>query len=350
MNGRGSDLALAISSGAGPVLRLLMQRTPVFWLGRVREAHNPLAKFFCRTGLDPSDRCHAIVSLNGGVVIFGHVAGRPAVVHLPTSKSSYDQIMRYQHGLAFARSELADTDLARLLPELLTVSETHLVQSRTEGRFLDPILLSGNQLTAAIIAGLNIAVSLHRVGQEREEACRTSLVPAALNDMLGTVGQQGKEFIATACAAVERWAPSMRLWSVPMHGDLWLGNLCFKEDLSCVTGVIDWEWYDGHGLPLLDAIHLIMTSVAMHRRVPVSALLPQIWLGDDEYLCMLFDHACALFKVDRTLFQWMGIVEWLGLIARGSIEPRPSRFDTWLSDIVLAPGAAVCEWLASQRT
>lgn len=349
LKGRGGELRLVVASGTGPILKLLMLREPVLSFGRVSEGHNPLASFFLRAGLEPSNVCNAVVSLNGGLVVFGRFAGRPATVHFPTSKSSHDHMMRHQHGLASARSELADSHLAKLLPELLAVSETHLTQSMMEGEFIDPACLSESQLTAAITAGLDIATVLHRIGQERRENTHACLVPVELDAVSATVGQQGKAFIEAARSAVECRTRQCGLWSVPMHGDLWLGNLCFNERLSSVTGVIDWEWYDGHGLPLLDAIHLIIMSVAMHRRVPVSTLLPEIWHDQDEYLRMLFDRACSFFGVERAAFQWMGIVLWLNLIARGAIEPRPTPFDAWLSAIVLAPGAAASEWLASQH-
>jgi hypothetical protein len=326
-----------------------MQRRPVLSLGRVMRGSNPLASFHERLELEPSDHCNATVSLNGTLVVFGRFAGRAAVVHVPTGESSQAQMARHRQGLALARQELAGTDLVRLLPELLSVGETHLVQSRVEGGFLDPADLSPSQLTVAITAGLEIALALHRIGQERSDSGPARLARPELADILRLLAPQDRGFVETARVALAQRMPSLRLRSVPSHGDLWLGNLGFDDRLSRVTGVIDWEYYDGRGAPLLDAIHLIMMNVAMHRGVPVSTLLPEIWLDRDDQLRMLFQRACSLFDIERPRFQWMAIATWLDLIARGANEPRTARFDAWLRDIVGAPGAAAGAWLASQR-
>jgi hypothetical protein len=341
-------MRMAVGHGIVPVMKLLAHRQPVLSLCRVDRGSNPLATFLRRTGLEPADVCDMLISSNGTLVLYGSSAGRPAVVHMPTSKSSHDSVIRHHRGLALARLDLADCDLLRLLPEPLGIEKTRSVQSLAKGTLLDAMALSDRQLMAAITAGLDFSLALHRFGQTRKERAPISPMRPRIDAVLDVVAPQEREFIETARRALDHWTASAPLRSVPMHGDFWVGNLCFSDDLSDVTGVIDWERYESHGTPLRDPIHLILMTLATHRRVSVGSLLPEIWLDNDRHFHMLFTRICSLFDVELAQLQWAGISVWLSLMAHLAVEPRPPRFAALLSDIVSPAGAVIGGWLAAQ--
>jgi aminoglycoside phosphotransferase (APT) family kinase protein len=57
------------------------------------------------------------------------------------------------------------------------------------------------------------------------------------------------------------------------HGDWWLGNLLTTDDGLTPTAILDWETASDGELPLLDLVHLLVTSCALRRRCQLGTVV-----------------------------------------------------------------------------
>jgi len=57
--------------------------------------------------------------------------------------------------------------------------------------------------------------------------------------------------------AIKRPLEGIRVGSSAVHGDLWMGNVLVAD--GAVSGVVDWEAGDLHGVPLRDAVRFVLT-------------------------------------------------------------------------------------------
>jgi fructosamine-3-kinase len=48
-----------------------------------------------------------------------------------------------------------------------------------------------------------------------------------------------------------------------IHGDFWCGNVLMSRDASAVTGIVDWDRSEAHGLAATDFVHLVAMSRAI---------------------------------------------------------------------------------------
>jgi SAM-dependent methyltransferase len=62
------------------------------------------------------------------------------------------------------------------------------------------------------------------------------------------------------------------VWS---HGDFWPGNLLSLGSCTRLTGVVDWEFVDSEGLPLMDLLQLLLYTKAMHTGKGYGSLLAE---------------------------------------------------------------------------
>ena len=57
-----------------------------------------------------------------------------------------------------------------------------------------------------------------------------------------------------------------------IHGDLCFANILVTPDGGSLTGFVDWELADGHGLPALDFLHLLLSTRALVQRRQIGAV------------------------------------------------------------------------------
>jgi hypothetical protein len=65
-----------------------------------------------------------------------------------------------------------------------------------------------------------------------------------------------------------------------VHGDFWIGNLLIEEDR--LTGVIDWSGGGPDGLPLIDALHLGVSSIRERTGEPLGVAVAVHLLSGNE--------------------------------------------------------------------
>jgi Phosphotransferase enzyme family len=66
------------------------------------------------------------------------------------------------------------------------------------------------------------------------------------------------------------------------HGDYWCGNLLVAGNDSAITGIIDWDGADPGGLPVVDLMHLLLTTRSLSRGVDIGVVVRAL-LADEEW-------------------------------------------------------------------
>jgi hypothetical protein len=71
-----------------------------------------------------------------------------------------------------------------------------------------------------------------------------------------------------------------------VHGDLWLGNLLLDSRAERIVGIVDWDSAVAEGLPLVDLLHLVVTTRAAVERAHFGTAVGEVldgrpWTGDE---------------------------------------------------------------------
>ena len=73
------------------------------------------------------------------------------------------------------------------------------------------------------------------------------------------------------------WFAAVRIPVGVAHGDFTLGNVLFNGDT--LKGVIDWDHARRDGIPLVDALLMIINSYRGNRGFGVGKLFRELWTG-----------------------------------------------------------------------
>ncbi len=142
-------------------------------------------------------------------------------VHLLLSRVEGEPALRDLHG-AESRDRLL-TEAGALLDRLRRATGTDVVLGEAElGLLID--------LPAAA------AISLFGAPEDRQAAARLDAVRQEVRDQISGVA----------------------LTTSLIHGDFWPSNLLVDPATGSISGIVDWESAERHGLPIHDALHLVL--------------------------------------------------------------------------------------------
>jgi Phosphotransferase enzyme family len=162
---------------------------------------------------------------------------------------------------------------------------------------------------------------------------------ARLSAAAGTVAAGCSERIAEQVLEIAADA-SLRLAATPpcfVHGDFWHGNLL--GEAGRLTGVIDWSAGGPDGLPMLDALHLQLSSLREETSEPfgvaVTRRLLAIELDEYALLRAYKEHLGLVLEADEE--RALVAAYWLDALARDLRDPDAPRHDpaAWQDDNVL---------------
>jgi aminoglycoside phosphotransferase (APT) family kinase protein len=262
---------------------------------------------------------------------------------------------RLQREASVLRSLAGDgrlEELRPLLPALLFEHEsatgTCTVQSAIAGTPGDR-LVHRRHHERLLPAAMEVAALLHqpcaaRVSFGPPEAARWIRRPAEAVSDASTRYARNADFprcLAEVARAAEAAMLGRSLLTGRVHGDFWLGNLLFTPDVSRVSGIVDWDQGDEHGLPILDVVHLLLyTRRLMSRRelgdVVRDVLREPRWSSEERRLIER-SHADLL---DDELARAATIVCWLGHVAANLAQsPAYARNRRWMRRNVLTVAA-----------
>jgi hypothetical protein len=302
--------------------------------------------FFVLTGADPSKSIAAVtgcdthpaprlcLSTHCVVVIMANWRGTPAVLHYAACDKAIAELGRQAGGLGIASS---DPQIRHLVPRLLAHNHLEngasvLVQSRIPA---EPYEFTWRRIDAATELWLS--------RKSRSEYGRRVWVGQRLVQLCAWLPRfQG--LLIPATDALLNWCDTVRIPGDLTHGDFWLGNVLFNGD--SVSGIIDWEWAQEDGFVLVDALHMLLMSVATANGGGIAHYLRQLWadeIGDaalQERIVKLRIQS-GMGKDDLkfiALLLWFDIL-WQKVVRRG----MPSA--SWLEDMIPRTMPAIEKWL-----
>jgi aminoglycoside phosphotransferase (APT) family kinase protein len=125
-----------------------------------------------------------------------------------------------------------------------------------------------------------------------------------------------------------------RRWPlVPEHGDFHLGNCLFEDAGARLSGVIDWDLGACPGLPVLDALHLLVTSEGKGR---LEAATAAMLLGRGlaaEAATLLSEYVARIDIEAESLPSWSLLYVLVKLLVPAITREGESR-ERWLETVV----------------
>lgn len=109
--------------------------------------------------------------------------------------------------------------------------------------------------------------------------------------------------------------PPVYLWS---HGDFWQGNLLSSAKGDRLTGVVDWEFADSNGMPLIDLLQLLLYTKGLSRGEGFTrTLVERLTAGqfaDDER--PFIEEYCRQFGISESIIWPLAFMAWLDWVYR----------------------------------
>jgi hypothetical protein len=255
-------------------------------------------------------------------------------MHHAACADSIAELGRTAHGLEIAS---ADAQLrpyvARLLAhQTLPNGAAMLAQTRIDA---DPHEFRWRRIDAAIDLWSSFKFTKNEVERVR------------LDDRLDLICESFPEYrdlLAPAADALKNWCESAQVPAGLSHGDYWLGNVLFKGD--AVAGIIDWEWARTDGIPLSDALLMLLRSPSMELDTSFALCLRELWADEiaDPELTSRLAKLRAQSGMERDDLKFLGLVLWFDILwqraFKGAVESA-----AWLNDMVPESAPVIMKWL-----
>jgi ubiquinone/menaquinone biosynthesis C-methylase UbiE/aminoglycoside phosphotransferase (APT) family kinase protein len=169
--------------------------------------------------------------------------------------------------------------------------------------------------------GLNFLLKLSHAQVERRAHSVASLRAwlskreAHLCATVPAVRQGGLHLLVESALASLEHEPPLSVW---MHGDFWPGNLLSTAKCDQLTGVVDWEFAECEGMPLIDLLHLLLYTEALAVGRPFSQVLAErVFAGrfaSDEK--PFIKEYCEALDVSNRAMWALAFMAWLDWVYR----------------------------------
>jgi hypothetical protein len=287
------------------------------------------------TGCDPDPLPQLHISdIHCTVVVMANWQGSPAIFHYGECDDAVDDIEKRGVGqeLAFADGRFA-AFLARTLSfRKLANSSIVMAQSRFEA---DPYEFTWRKLDAATELWLSRNRSKEDAGLYQ--------IDARLSD-LRAFYPAFSDFLAPIVEEFQNWCGSAKLPADLAHGDFWLGNVLFKG--SEIAGIIDWEWPRRNGLPLVDALYMLLNSTARKNELTLPAYLRQLWTDEiaEAEVASRLAWMCTQSGMDRDDLKFVGLALWFESLWKVGSSGWVN-LDLWFNDLFRLTIPVIEKWL-----
>ncbi len=312
--------------------RFLKSRQPLFVMPGIAPAE-PIAAFL---GCDPHPAPRLYIShVNCTLVIMANWGGAPAVLHYGNCSRASADVRNQISGLEIAAS---DPQIAPLLPKL----------------FADKTLLNGAALSAQTrIPGDAGQFTWRKIDIANEYWL--SRKPTSDGETVARLGQRLKlvcsysprhrELLLPLADALQEWYETVRIPAGVAHGDFTLGNVLFKGDM--LIGIIDWDHVRKDGIPLVDALFMIINSYSGERRIPEGKLFRELWTG--EFEDDAFAERIALVRaesgMDKDGLKFLGLMLWFDFLLDRARECAWQP-DWWVAGMIQKTVPVAMKWLS----
>jgi hypothetical protein len=298
----------------------------------------PVKSISAITGCDPAPVPQLYISdIHCTVVVMANWQGYPAVIHYGECDDAVDDIVKRAAGYALVFQDgrfapfLARTFSFRKLADGSAI----IAQSRIES---DPYEFSWSKVDRATEFWLTREVPRERQGFYQIDSRLSDLrqfFPAYIDS------------ITPMMDVFREWCELARLPADLSHGDFWLGNVLFKGDR--IVGIIDWEWPRRNGLPLLDALYMLLNSTARKYQVTLPFYLRQLWADEveDHDLAVRLESLCTQSGMDRDDLKFIGLALWFETLWKVGSSGWVN-LDLWFNDSFHLTIPVIQTWLESR--
>lgn len=264
-----------------------------------------------------------------------------AVIKLPRSSGAAHGLVREAHVLGRLR---ADPRLEGwgLFPELVALGEIdgepYLVERVVPGVDARRLLASSVDAPAVLRAIAEAIEELHRLTRT-ELVVGDAILHAWVDEPLAVLeryaaGDHGEPWLTTALARLrtEIWEALLakRVSASWVHGDYVPGNVLLDPVDRTVNGIVDWELACSPHLPVLDILHLILSTRTLLRRREfgevVIGALDCSWTGAER---ALLERARERLPGDDLPGRELVLLTWLRHTA-SMLTKAPGYANNWL--------------------
>ena len=163
-----------------------------------------------------------------------------------------------------------------------------------------------------------------------------AVTPAACDHYFLSHIRDARPYLAKHTDALDEIEDCLRSYTIGqplplafVHGDFHFGNLMVDPTTRRLSGILDWDLGEHHGLPMLDLFHLLASGVREERSWGIGkTFLSTLWPGSfepDEQL--LIERHRRVLGISHSLFSCLKVAYWarhcLGNLARaGGLKPE----------------------------
>lgn len=322
---------------AGTAIRELCRRGGALIVFPQLDVQAPVRNLRSELGLDPDDQLEGAITGNAVLVFFGSHCGRPVIVHKAIPGAGEPAIERHRAGLAAAWKSFRGCALTALLPELVNLpgSGDTVMQSLIPGRPAAELELTERDFELVLDKACDVQHRFFELGVVVDGGPEQSYLPETIAKLREHLPPAILHRVELAAALLDDWPERALLPAVPIHGDYWLGNV-IVSDCREIIGIVDWEWHRTNGLPLLDALHLLVQAYSGRLKRPYAELLAQLLNAgkSDTPLRRRVDELLRRTGIRQRDQQRIALFLWLDLLRRGYIDTAPPDSE-WIDRMTL---------------
>jgi hypothetical protein len=308
-------------------------KQPFFAVAGVAPAESIAAFLGCDA--QPAPRLY-LSHVNCTLRIMANWGGVPAVLHLGSCSRAIADIDLQVSGLEIAAS---DPQISPLLPKLLAHKKfpngaTLSVQTRIPA---DPWQFSWRQIDVA--NEFWFSRRLTGYGETVDQLGRRL-------ELVYEYSPSHKDMLIPIADALLEWYASVHIPGGIVHGDFSLGNVLFKSDN--LAGVIDWDHVRKNGIPLVDALFMIVNTYTGHRKIPVGKLFRQLWTDEfeDDAVAERIAKVGAVSGMDKDGLKFLALMLWFDFLLDRAKECAWQP-ESWVEDMVTDTVPVIRKWLDS---
>lgn len=277
----------------------------------------PIGVMRSTTGFVPTDEVR--IGSGGGIRQLGSWRGRPVLARLGVEGTPGDPARHFQ---ALQHLRLAEVPDGLGSGDIDGVRWT--IEAFHEGRSLDRLAPTETSQVPAFLARL----------------------PRA-NGPISVVDLATRELLAVS-VDVGELAGSIRkglegLPAVVAHGDLWAGNLLFKD--GQLVGVIDWDSWQEQAVPGTDLLHMWAENARRRRGISYGDLVEEAFWSNGQLQELVRAHLEQLGTPWNPALQpLLGAAWWLAAVC-GALRRTPALVENpiWMKRNVRSPATTLTQ-------
>ncbi len=203
------------------------------------------------------------------------------------------------------------------------------------GKALDTSILTTAKVNLALKKALKPLKLFFDTGQYNTRGGDHSFIKNKLSKLPEIFPQYSKE-LEDAHSLLISWQEIKLLPICFIHGDYWLANLLFDDDLN-VSAIIDWDRCREDGVALFDALHLVVATVASVERKHFGEVLANIWEEEDNIIINEFKKELYQdSQYPQSSFEYVATLLWLTYLWNAYLDGLPDD-KQWLDKMIIKP-------------